>query len=125
MNYYKIKFLSTAVLLTLSLLGLSQVPRTGLVRVFVAPDHKDWNYKVNEVAKFSVSNVVLKDGTTEFLGTMKVPDPSFFRYSIVGPAEIETCGYYDAVNFARFSRKQDTGYCLSNGKLYLIILENN
>lgn len=92
-------------LVNLSILALSQVPQTAIVKVIVAPDHKDWTYKLNEEVKFSVrvlkygnpvenvtidyvigpedfpditkKGVVLKNGTTEFSGTMKVP--GFYR----------------------------------------------
>jgi len=81
---------------------------TSLIKVIVAPDHKDWTYKVNETAKFSVQvlkygnlmdnvtidyetgpeawpdvkkeGVVLKNGKTEFTGTMKVP--GFYRVRV-------------------------------------------
>jgi cephalosporin-C deacetylase len=81
---------------------------TGLVKVIIAPDHKDWTYKVNEQAKFSVEvlkygnlvdnvtidyetgpealpdvkkeGVVLKNGKTEFSGTMK--NPGFYRVRV-------------------------------------------
>ncbi len=81
---------------------------TGLIKVIIAPDHKDWTYKVNEKAKFSVQvlkygnlvenvavdyetgpealpdtkkeGVVLKNGTTEFTGTMKTP--GFYRVRV-------------------------------------------
>lgn len=81
---------------------------TSLIKVIVAPDHKDWTYKVNETAKFSVQvlkygnlmdnvtidyetgpeawpdvkkeGVVLKNGKTEFSGTMKVP--GFYRVRV-------------------------------------------
>lgn len=81
---------------------------TGLVKVIIAPDHKDWTYKVNEQAKFSVEvlkygnlvdnvtidyetgpealpdvkkeGVVLKNGKTEFAGTMK--NPGFYRVRV-------------------------------------------
>src|SRR5512133_747229 len=74
---------------------------TRLIKVIVSPDHKDWTYKINEKAKFSVQvlkygnlvenvaidyetgpealpdvkkeGVLLKEGITEFSGTMKVP----------------------------------------------------
>ena len=80
----------------------------GLIKVIIAPDHKDWTYKLNEVAKFSVQvlqygnlvenvtidyetgpealpdlkkeGVVLKNGKTEFTGTMKVP--GFYRVRV-------------------------------------------
>jgi cephalosporin-C deacetylase-like acetyl esterase len=81
---------------------------TGLIKVIIAPDHKDWTYKINEQAKFSVQvlqygnllenvtidyetgpealpdvkkeGVVLKNGKTEFTGTMKVP--GFYRVRV-------------------------------------------
>ncbi len=96
-------FLLTA--LTVS--AASQVG-TPLIKVIVSPDHKDWTYKVNETAKFTVQvmqygnlldnvtidyetgpealpdvqkqNVVLKNGRTEFTGTMKVP--GFYRVRV-------------------------------------------
>ncbi|HLN54963.1 MAG TPA: acetylxylan esterase [Bacteroidales bacterium] len=80
----------------------------GLVKVIVAPDHKDWIYKVGEKAVFSVQvlkygnlmdnvtidyeagpetlpdvkkeGVILKNGTTEFTGTMK--SPGFYRVRV-------------------------------------------
>jgi len=94
-------------LITVSLNAVSQ-PITGLVKVIVSPDHKDWTYKVNEQAKFTVQvlkygnlidnvtinyetgpemlpdikkeGVVLKNGKTEFSGTMKVP--GFYRVRV-------------------------------------------
>ncbi|MCU0461577.1 MAG: acetylxylan esterase [Bacteroidales bacterium] len=81
---------------------------TPLVKVIVSPDHKEWAYKVNETAKFTVQimqygnlldnvtvdyetgpealpdvkkeSVVLKNGKTEFTGTMKVP--GFYRVRV-------------------------------------------
>jgi cephalosporin-C deacetylase-like acetyl esterase len=81
---------------------------TGLIKVIVSPDHKDWTYKLNEDAKFTVQvlkygnlvenvtvdyetgpetlpdvkkeGVVLKNGKTEFSGTMKVP--GFYRVRV-------------------------------------------
>jgi cephalosporin-C deacetylase-like acetyl esterase len=81
---------------------------TPLIKVIVSPDHKDWTYKVNETAKFSVQvlkygnlldnvtigyetgpetlpdvtkeGVVLKNGTTEFSGAMKTP--GFYRVRV-------------------------------------------
>ena len=83
-------------------------PVTGLIKVIVSPDHKDWTYKLNEEAKFSVQvlkfgnlienvtidyeagpemlpdvkkeGVVLKNGRTDFSGTMKVP--GFYRVRV-------------------------------------------
>ena len=51
--------LQSLLLITLSLNALSQ-PATSLVKVIVSCDHKDWTYKVNEEAKFTVQ--VLKYG---------------------------------------------------------------
>lgn len=95
------------ILMSLSINGLSQ-SNTGLYKVIVSPDHKDWTYKLNEQAKFSVQvlkygnlvenvtvdyetgpeqfpdnkkeGVVLKSGKTEFSGTMKVP--GFYRVRV-------------------------------------------
>jgi cephalosporin-C deacetylase len=81
---------------------------TGLIKVIVSPDHKDWTYKLSEEAKFAVQvlkygnlvenvtvdyetgpealpdqkkeGVVLKNGKTEFSGTMKVP--GFYRVRV-------------------------------------------
>ena len=91
----------------LTTLTLTAFPQAGtpLIKVIVSPDHKDWTYKVNEQAKFSVQvlkygnlienvivdyeagpetfpdikkeNVVLKNGKLELSGTMKVP--GFYR----------------------------------------------
>jgi cephalosporin-C deacetylase len=97
----------TIFLISQTINGLSQ-PATSLVKVIVSPDHKDWTYKVNEVAKFSVQvlkygnlidnvaidyetgpetlpdvkkeGVILKNGKTEFSGTMKVP--GFYRVRV-------------------------------------------
>lgn len=77
----------------------------GLVKVIIAPDHKDWKYRLNEKATFSVQvlkygnllenvtvdyemgpealpdvkkeGVILKNGKAEFSGTMKTP--GFYR----------------------------------------------
>ncbi len=82
-----------------------QLPLLGVIKVIVSPDHKDWSYKLNEEAKFSLQilrngnlvdnvtidyetgpetlpdvikkGVLLKDGRMEFKGTMK--EPGFFR----------------------------------------------
>lgn len=79
-----------------------------MIKVIVAPDHKDWTYKLNETAEFSVQvlkfgnlldnvtidyeagpemlpdikkeGIVLKNGKTEFSGTMKVP--GFYRVRV-------------------------------------------
>jgi cephalosporin-C deacetylase-like acetyl esterase len=99
--------LQIVLLITLSINALSQ-SNIGLIKVIISPDHKDWTYKLNEVAKFSVQvmqygnlvenvtvdyetgpealpdvkkeGVVLKNGKTEFSGTMKVP--GFYRVRV-------------------------------------------
>jgi cephalosporin-C deacetylase-like acetyl esterase len=99
-------------LIVLNLSGLSQ-PGSMLYKVIVSPDHKDWTYKVNETAKFSVQvlkdgnlvenavidyeagpemipdqkkeGVILKNGKTEFTGTMKVP--GFYRVRVWAVAD--------------------------------------
>lgn len=93
--------------IAISLNAFSQ-SNTGLVKVIVSPDHKDWTYKLNEVAKFSVQvlkygnlvenvtvdyetgpetlpdvkkeGIVLKTGKTEFSGSMKTP--GFYRVRV-------------------------------------------
>ena len=93
--------------ISLTLNGLPQPPTT-IVKVIISPDHKDWTYTVNEVARFSVQvlkygnlienvtvdyesgpetlpdvkkeGVVLKNGKTEFSGTMKIP--GFYRVRV-------------------------------------------
>lgn len=100
--------IQTVLLLTLSLNAFSQAPATTLVKVIVSPDHNDWNYKVNEEAKFSVQvlkygnllenvtvdywagsdiksavykkGVALKDGKLEIKGNLKTP--GFFRVAV-------------------------------------------
>ena len=99
--------LESFLVLSVSLNVLSQPPTT-LVKVIVACDHKDWKYRVNEEAKFSVEvlrygnlmenvaidyeagpemfpdikkeGVILKKGTAEFKGTMKTP--GFYRVRV-------------------------------------------
>jgi cephalosporin-C deacetylase len=99
--------LQSLLLAVLSLNSLSQ-SNIGLVKVIISPDHKDWTYKVNEEAKFGVQvlkygnlmenvsidyetgpealpevkkeGVILKNGKTEFSGTMKVP--GFYRVRV-------------------------------------------
>jgi cephalosporin-C deacetylase-like acetyl esterase len=96
--------LQAILLTTLSLTAFGQVG-TPLIKVIVSPDHKDWTYKVNEKAKFSIQvmqygnlvenvtvdyeagpetlpdikeqGIVLKNGKLELTGTMKVP--GFYR----------------------------------------------
>jgi cephalosporin-C deacetylase-like acetyl esterase len=97
----------SALFITFSVIAFSQ-SNTGLVKVIISPDHKDWTYKLNEQAKFSVQvlkygnlmedviidyetgpeaipdvkkeGVVLKNGKSEFSGTMKVP--GFYRVRV-------------------------------------------
>jgi cephalosporin-C deacetylase-like acetyl esterase len=106
-NNAKRLLLQSIILIAFSLNTFSQ-PLTSLVKVIVSPDHKDWTYKVNEEAKFSVqvlkfgnlmenvtidyetgpdmipdvkkSGIVLKNGKTELSGTMKVP--GFYRVMV-------------------------------------------
>lgn len=106
-NKFTVMLLNGVLLITVSLNVLSQ-SNTGLIKVIIAPDHKDWTYKLNEMAKFSVQvlqygnlvdnvtidyetgpealpdlkkeGVVLKTGKTEFTGTMKVP--GFYRVRV-------------------------------------------
>jgi cephalosporin-C deacetylase len=104
--------LLAGVLISISLNSFSQ-SNTGLIKVIIAPDHLDWTYKLNEEAKFSVQvlkygnlvenvtidyetgpeawpdvkkeGVVLKNGKTEFSGTMKVP--GFYRVRVWAVAD--------------------------------------
>ncbi|MBK9388792.1 MAG: acetylxylan esterase [Bacteroidetes bacterium] len=90
---------------SLSFNAYPQLPPLGVIKVIVSPDHKDWSYKLNEEAKFTLQilrngnlvdnvtidyetgpetlpdvikkGVLLKDGRMEFKGTMK--EPGFFR----------------------------------------------
>lgn len=83
-------------------------PGSGLIKVIVSPDHKDWTYKVKEEVRFSVQvlkngnlldnvtvdyemgpemlpdikkeGVVLKNGKTELTGSMTVP--GFYRLRV-------------------------------------------
>lgn len=109
MKNLKSQFLLHALLLVLLSSNLFSQPLTGLVKVIVAPDHKDWIYKTGEQAKFTVEvlkygnpidnvkvnyevgpemfpeevkeGVVWKNGTAEFTGTMK--KPGFYRVRVV------------------------------------------
>jgi cephalosporin-C deacetylase len=97
-------------LLLLTAIAINAVAQVGtpLIKVIVSPDHKDWTYKVNETAKFNVQvlqygnllenvtidyetgpeafpdvkkeGIVLKNGKTEFSGTMKTP--GFYRVRV-------------------------------------------
>jgi cephalosporin-C deacetylase len=82
-------------------LNINAQLQSQLIKVIMAADHKDWTYRVNETARFTVqvirdgnpvdnavidfeagpealpdirkAGMVLKNGKTEFSGTMKVP----------------------------------------------------
>lgn len=99
--------LQILLLTTLSFYASAQYG-TPLIKVIVSPDHKDWTYKVNETAKFSVQvlkygnllenvtidyesgpemlpdikkeGVVLKRGTLDLSGSMKMP--GFYRVRV-------------------------------------------
>jgi len=88
-------------------------PGSPLYKVIVSPDHKNWTYKVNETARFSVQvirdgnlvenavidyeagpemipdqkkeGVILKSGKTELSGTMKTP--GFYRLRVWAVAD--------------------------------------
>jgi cephalosporin-C deacetylase-like acetyl esterase len=102
------RLLSVMLLLIVISINATSQPATTLVKVIVSPDHSDWTYKVNETAKFTVQvmqygnlmenvtidyeagpemlpdikkeGVVLKNGKTEFSGTMKTP--GFYRVKV-------------------------------------------
>jgi cephalosporin-C deacetylase-like acetyl esterase len=104
----KKKVLLQVLLFTAISINLIAQSNTGLVKVIIAPDHKDWIYKTGETAKFSVQvlkygnllenvtidyeagpemlpdvkkeGVVLKNGKTEFTGSMKAP--GFYRVRV-------------------------------------------
>lgn len=97
-----------SLLLTAVCFNLYSQYGTPLVKVIVAPDHKDWTYKTGETAKFSVQVIkygnllenvtvdyeagpemlpdikkegeILRNGKMEFKGTMKVP--GFYRLRV-------------------------------------------
>lgn len=111
-NFTRMKktFLNLFALLVLliSSVSIKSQPVTTLVKVIIAPDHKDWIYKTGENAKFSVEvikngnlldnvtidyeagpealpdikkeGVVLKEGKTVFAGSMK--EPGFYRIRV-------------------------------------------
>lgn len=108
MNSQKIRSVFiAAILITISVNAFPQ-SNSGLIKVIISPDRKDWTYKVNETVKFSVQvlkfgnlmenitvdyetgpetmpdikkeGVVLKTGKTEFSGTMKTP--GFYRVRV-------------------------------------------
>jgi len=102
------RLLLQALFLTILSLNLFSQAGTSLIKVIVSPDHKDWTYKINEIAKFSIQvlkygnllenvtidyeagpdmlpdvkkdSVILKDGRTELSGRMKVP--GFYRVRV-------------------------------------------
>ncbi len=102
-----LRILLPFILASLCINGLSQAG-TGLIKVLVSTDHKDWTYKITEEAKFTVQvfkygsllenvavdyeagpemlpdikkeGVVLKTGTLELSGKMKVP--GFYRVRV-------------------------------------------
>lgn len=115
-------FVAAIMMVSICLYGQAGSP---LVKVIVSPDHQDWKYSLNEKATFSVqviqngnlmenvtidyetgpegfpdvnkSGVLLKNGKTEFSGTMKTP--GFYRVRVwanVGGKKYEglaTAGY--------------------------------
>jgi cephalosporin-C deacetylase-like acetyl esterase len=111
-KHLKISASIVIILLQLNIMIQAQ-PGSALYKVIVAADHKDWTYKVNETAKFSVQvikdgnlvenavidyesgpemipdqkkeGVVLKTGKTEFSGTMK--SPGFYRVRVWAVAD--------------------------------------
>jgi cephalosporin-C deacetylase-like acetyl esterase len=100
-------FLQLMIMTAFTINAVSQ-SNIGLVKVIIAPDHKDWTYKLNEKATFSVEvlkygnlvenvtvdyemgpetlpdvkkeGVILKNGKAEFSGTMKTP--GFYRLRV-------------------------------------------
>lgn len=103
-----IRSLTLSLLLTVFCINLFSQAGTPLIKVIIAPDHKDWTYKLNETAKFTAQvfkfgnlmenvtvdyeagqemlpdikkeGVVLKNGKLELTGTMKVP--GFYRIRV-------------------------------------------
>ncbi len=108
MAYRISKALIQIILLTVLTINAAAQAGTPLIKVIVGTDHKDWTYRVNETAKFTVQimqygnlmdnvtvdyeagpealpdikkqGVVLKNGTMELTGTMKVP--GFYRVRV-------------------------------------------
>lgn len=118
MNNKRLKQLSMLLIFGAFSLNVIAQSNTGLIKVIVAPDHKDWTYKVNEKATFSVEvlkygnlvenvtvdyemgpetlpdvkkeGVILKNGKAEFSGTMKTP--GFYRlrvFAVIGGKRYE------------------------------------
>jgi len=107
MKIFKKQTIALLLLLAFNIAAIAQ-PATTLIKVIVAPDNKDWTYKVNETAKFSVTvlkdgnpldnavidyeagpdmlpdkreqGVILRNGKTEFTGTMRTP--GFYRVRV-------------------------------------------
>lgn len=101
------KTINLLILLTITLPVLSQIKGYNYV-VNVTPNHKDWNYKTDEAAEFTVevrksgtlldnvkvdyeagpvmypdvkkNNIILKDGTMKWKGSMKTP--GFYRLKV-------------------------------------------
>jgi cephalosporin-C deacetylase len=106
-NKYSKRLFQLLLLVSISLNAVSQ-SGTPLIKVIVSPDHKDWTYKVNETAKFSLQvlqygnlidnvtidyetgpealpdvkkeGVVLRNGKMDYTGTMKTP--GFYRVRV-------------------------------------------
>lgn len=109
MKYLKISFIAVLLfIISTATMGLRAQIRGNNITITIAPDHKDWNYKTGEKAVFTVSvlrsgtlldgvkvdyemgpefypnvkksGVVLKSGTTQLSGSMKVP--GFYRLTV-------------------------------------------
>ena len=111
-KYSRISATLVSFLFLLNIIVQAQ-PGSPLYKVIVSPDHKNWTYKVNETARFSVQvirdgnlvenavidyeagpemipdqkkeGLVLKSGKTELSGTMKTP--GFYRVRVWALAE--------------------------------------
>jgi len=108
MRNVALKTIILSVLLTTISISLNSQSGMSLVKVIIGTDHKDWTYRVNETAKFTVQvykfgnlledvtvdyeagpemlpdikkeGIMLKNGKTELSGTMKVP--GFYRVRV-------------------------------------------
>ncbi|MCR5130898.1 MAG: acetylxylan esterase [Prevotella sp.] len=115
--------------LLVAVLDVSAQIRGNNIVVTVEPDHKDWNYKVGQTAQFTVEvrrsgtlvdnvsvnyeagpemypdvkreNVVLKDGTMKWKGSMK--KPGFYRLKVTATVDGRK---YDGLCTAAFSPEQ-------------------
>ena len=103
----KMKRLAFLLLTVLTMLPIEAQIRGNSIVVTVEPDHKDWNYRVGEIAKFTVEvrrsgtlvndvtidyatgpemypdtkkTVILKDGTLKLTG--KMSSPGFYRVDV-------------------------------------------